>query len=127
MVYTITTNRTARHQQSASSRWIARTDGASCHVDTVSESVAEDLGQVPLVGLHRGQDAVDRERHDGAVVEERYNKDHERREVEFEGKRWRLSPLTKELYTRKGTVNKSGSYQGAQHWAYDGIKLADIM
>lgn len=49
------------------------------------------------------------------------------KEVEFEGKRWRLSPLTKELYTRKGTVNKSGSYQGAQHWAYDGIKLADIM
>lgn len=49
------------------------------------------------------------------------------KEVEFEGKRWRLSPLTRELYTRKGTVNKSGAYQGAQHWAYDGMKLADIM
>ena len=47
--------------------------------------------------------------------------------VEFEGKKWRLSPLTKELYTRMGTVNKSGSYQGAQHWEYDGMKLAEFM
>ena len=49
------------------------------------------------------------------------------KDVEFEGKKWKLSPLTKEIYTRKGTVNASGSYQGAQHWEYDGIKLADIM
>lgn len=49
------------------------------------------------------------------------------KEVEFEGKRWRLSPLTREIYTRKGTGNASGSYQGAQYWAYDGIRLADIM
>lgn len=48
-------------------------------------------------------------------------------EVEFEGKKWRLSPLTRELYTRKGTVNKSGAYQGSQYWSYDGIKLADII
>jgi len=47
------------------------------------------------------------------------------REVEFEGKRWRLSPLTNLIETRKGTVNASGSYQGAQYWAYDGMKLAD--
>ena len=48
-------------------------------------------------------------------------------EVEFEGKKSRLSPLTRELYTRMGTVNKSGSYQGAQHWAFEGIKLSDLM
>lgn len=48
-------------------------------------------------------------------------------EVEFEGKKWRLSPLTREIFIRKGTVNKSGSYQGAQYWAYDGIKLASLM
>lgn len=47
------------------------------------------------------------------------------REVEFEGKRWRLSPLTNLIETRKGTVNASGSYHGAQYWAYDGMKLAD--
>lgn len=48
-------------------------------------------------------------------------------EVEFEGKKWRLSPLTRELQTRRGEVNASGSYQGAQYWDYDGIKLADII
>ena len=48
-------------------------------------------------------------------------------EVEFEGKKTRLSPLTRELYTRMGTVNKSGSYQGAQHWAFEGMKLYDLM
>lgn len=48
-------------------------------------------------------------------------------EVEFEGKKTRLSPLTRELYTRLGTVNKSGSYQGAQHWAFAGMKLYDLM
>ncbi len=47
--------------------------------------------------------------------------------VEFEGKKWNLSPLTREIQTRRGTVNASGSYQGAQYWEYDGMKLADIM
>lgn len=49
------------------------------------------------------------------------------KEVKFEGKTWRLSPLTAEIYRRKGMLNPSGSYQGASHWSYDGIKLADIM
>lgn len=49
------------------------------------------------------------------------------REVEFEGKKWNLSPLTREIETRKGTVNASGSYKGAQYWEYDGIKLIDII
>ncbi len=49
------------------------------------------------------------------------------KEVEFEGKRWHLSPLTREIETRKGTVNASGSYKGSQYWEYDGIKLADII
>lgn len=48
-------------------------------------------------------------------------------EVEFEGKKWKLSPLTREIETRKGTVNQSGAYQGAQYWEYDNIKLAEIM
>lgn len=49
------------------------------------------------------------------------------KEVEFEGKKWRLSPLTREIQTRRGKVNPSGSYQGAVYWEYEGIKLADIM
>lgn len=48
-------------------------------------------------------------------------------EVKFEGKVWRLSPLTAEIYKRKGALNPSGSYSGSYHWAYDGIRLADIM
>lgn len=49
------------------------------------------------------------------------------KQVEFEGKKWRLSPLTKEIFARKGISNASGVYRGARHWAYDGIKLSDIM
>lgn len=49
------------------------------------------------------------------------------RQVEFEGEKWYLSPLTNELETRKGTVNNFGAYQGAQYWEFEGIKLADIM
>ena len=48
-------------------------------------------------------------------------------EVEFEGKKWRLSPLTKEIQTRRGKVTKSGAYQGAQYWAYEGMRLADFI
>lgn len=49
------------------------------------------------------------------------------KEVEFEGKKWKLSPLTREIRTRQGKVSASGAYQGAQYWAYEGIRLADIM
>ena len=48
-------------------------------------------------------------------------------EALFEGKTWRLSPLTRELETRRGTVNKSGAYQGAAYWEYNGIRLIDMM
>ena len=48
-------------------------------------------------------------------------------EVEYNGKRTRLSPLTREIMEQRGEANKSGSYQGAQYWEYEGIKLADIM
>lgn len=49
------------------------------------------------------------------------------KEVEFEGKKWHLAPLTREIETRRGTVNTSGAYQGSQYWEYDGIKLIDII
>ena len=49
------------------------------------------------------------------------------RDVEFEGKKWKLSPLTREIQKRRDKLSPSGAYQGAQYWEYDGIKLADIM
>ena len=49
------------------------------------------------------------------------------KEVEFEGKKWRLSPLTREIQTRRGLVNASGAYQGAQYWQYDDTKLAELI
>lgn len=48
-------------------------------------------------------------------------------EVEFEGKTMKLSPLTRELKIRQGQCNNSGSYQGAQYWQYEDMKLADLM
>lgn len=47
-------------------------------------------------------------------------------EVEFEGKNWNLSPLTKEIRTRRGMPNRSGSYSGAQYWSYDGTRLSEM-
>ena len=49
------------------------------------------------------------------------------KEVEFEGKKWKLSPLTRELLTRRCCVSPSGAYQGAQYWGFEGMKLADII
>jgi hypothetical protein len=48
------------------------------------------------------------------------------REVEYNGKNWKLSPLTREIFTIKGKVNKSGSYQGPKFWEYNGKILTDI-
>lgn len=48
-------------------------------------------------------------------------------EVEYNGKRTKLSPLTREIMEQRGEGNKSGAYQGAQYWEYEGIKLADII
>jgi uncharacterized protein with ParB-like and HNH nuclease domain len=45
--------------------------------------------------------------------------------VEFEGKTMKLSPLTREIQTRLGRVNPSGSYQGSKYWGYGGKRLAD--
>lgn len=47
--------------------------------------------------------------------------------VEFEGKIWQLSDLTKELLTRKGIKFKSIQYSGAAYWEFDGIRLIDII
>lgn len=49
------------------------------------------------------------------------------KEVEFEGKKWRLSPLTREIQTRRGLVTPSGAYNGSLYWEYEGIRLSDIM
>lgn len=48
------------------------------------------------------------------------------REVEFEGRRWKLSPLAKELHRRTGRLNRSGAYQGAAFFAHNGVKLINL-
>ena len=48
-------------------------------------------------------------------------------EVKFEGKLWKLSPLTRELFRRLGKINKSESYQGSRYWEYDGQKIYQLM
>ena len=48
------------------------------------------------------------------------------RTVIFENETWYLSPLVRELYTRIGNVNSSGSYQGPAYFTYSGKKLTEI-
>ena len=48
------------------------------------------------------------------------------RDVEYNGKRYKLSALTRKLYTEKGQSNKSGSYRGSQHWERNGVRLKDL-
>lgn len=48
-------------------------------------------------------------------------------EVEFEGKRWRLSPLTHELQKRRGNLNASGAYYGAWYWEFGGNRLSKLL
>lgn len=48
------------------------------------------------------------------------------REVEYGGQTWKLSPLTYKIHEEKGRLNASGAYQGANYWAYRGIKLKDL-
>jgi len=41
------------------------------------------------------------------------------KEVKFEDKVWRLSPLTREIETRKNRRNRSGAYWGVNMWKYE--------
>ena len=55
-------------------------------VQTVRNGVRKDLREIPRVRRIRGQHTVDRERHDSAVVQQRDNQHHERREVKLVSK-----------------------------------------
>lgn len=48
------------------------------------------------------------------------------KEVEFEGEVFKLSPLAREIYTRRGEANLSGAYQGAAHWKFNDKILKDL-
>jgi len=48
------------------------------------------------------------------------------RDVEFEGQKYKLSPLTRKLYEQMGKLNNSGAYQGARYFTYKGKKLTDL-
>lgn len=49
------------------------------------------------------------------------------KEVEYEGEKIRLSPLTAKIRKLKGTATPSAAYQGAANWEYDGMLLADLI
>jgi len=49
------------------------------------------------------------------------------KEVKFEGKKWRLSPITREIETRKNRCTKSGAYWGVNKWTYQGKTLEELM
>lgn len=48
------------------------------------------------------------------------------REVEYNGTAWKLSPLALKLFEERGVANKSGAYQGAACFEYNGKKLKDL-
>lgn len=48
------------------------------------------------------------------------------REVEYDGSTWKLSPLVRKLFEDRGEANKSGAYQGAAYFEYNGKKLKDL-
>ena len=48
------------------------------------------------------------------------------RAVLYNGKVMKLSPLVYEIFAEKGRLNKSGAYQGANYFAYKGVKLTQI-
>src|SRR3989344_4994607 len=48
------------------------------------------------------------------------------REVEYGGQIWKLSPLAYNLYEKRGELNTSGAYAGADYFKYKGKKLRDL-
>jgi len=48
------------------------------------------------------------------------------REVEYNGQVWKLSSLTYKIFEERGELNKSGAYQGAAYFEYNGKKLKDL-
>lgn len=61
-------------------------EGREGEVDTVDDSRAENLLEVPVVGVLRGDDAVLGDGQDGSVVEDSEDKNHEGREIKLPGK-----------------------------------------
>ncbi len=49
------------------------------------------------------------------------------KEVKFEDKVWKLSPLTREIETRKNRRNRSGAYWGVNMWKYEEKILEELM
>ena len=61
-------------------------DGRCGEVEAVTNTVGENFCEVPRVGGGRRKHSVEGEGHDGAVVQDRNDKNHERREVELPDK-----------------------------------------
>ena len=48
-------------------------------------------------------------------------------EVEYDNKKYRLTPVTRLVKNIKGTANTSGAYQGAKYWGYKGESIYSLM
>ena len=48
-------------------------------------------------------------------------------EVEYDNKKYRLTPVTRLIKNIKGTANTSGAYQGAKYWGYKGESIYSLM
>jgi hypothetical protein len=48
------------------------------------------------------------------------------REVEYQGRIWKLSPLTRSIFEQRGELNTSGAYQGSAYFEFNGKKLREI-
>jgi hypothetical protein len=59
-----------------------KSNSGSSEVETVTDTVGKDLGQIPSVGGGGRQDSVDGQGHDGTIVKDGNDKNHERGEIE---------------------------------------------
>ena len=58
-------------------------DGGQGEVQAISDGESEDLSEIPTIWSHGWQDTIDRESHDGSVVKEGNDQNHEGWEVEL--------------------------------------------
>ena len=47
-------------------------------------------------------------------------------EVNYNGEVWKLSPLTREIFRKRGELTASEAYKGAAYWQFQGKKLATM-
>jgi hypothetical protein len=108
--------------------------GGSSEVETVTDTVGKDLGQIPRVRGGGWQDSVEGQGHDGTVVKDSDDKNHERREIKLptEGHDGKADDDTDGNGTGVDGVvshsleNNSGSVDGVNNGGKSGLGQNDI-